>query len=180
MTGKFSLMQTFAQMHPGSSEEIFTVFIFAEWMHDALTTPLPIDGYASLANQTNIEWCSEEARLCNNGLVFLYVETFAIIVLTRTYAPPFRRLGFSYKCVCGGAYNWLVSFIRPFSCCGAREGNNNDRIVCHRLVRLAIKLIVAQLCRTKDHEIINEATVCSQKRDAVFVPPPASYEPAVA
>ena len=53
-------------------------------------------------------------------------------------------------------------------------------IVRHRLVRLAIKFVVAQFCRTKDHEIINEGAVCGQKRDAVFAPPPASYEPAFA
>ena len=41
-----------------------------------------------------------------------------------------------------------------------REGNSNGRIVRHRLMRLAIKHVVAQFCRTKDHEIINEGAVC--------------------
>ena len=33
---------------------------------------------------------------------------------------------------------------------------SNGRIVRHRLVRLVMKLVVAQFCRAKDHEIINE------------------------
>ena len=70
--------------------------------------------------------------------------------------------------------------MRPLCRCRGREGNSNDRIARHRLVWLAIKLVVTQFCRTKDHEIINEGTVCSQKRDAVFAPPAASYELAVA
>ena len=44
----------------------------------------------------------------------------------------------------------------PFPYCRPREGNSNGRIVCHRLVRLAIKLVVAQFCRANDHEIINK------------------------
>ena len=71
-------------------------------------------------------------------------------------------------------------FIRPLSHCRAREGNSNDRIVCHRLMWLAIKFVVAQFRSTMNHEIINESAVCGQKRDAVFAPPPASYKPAVA
>ena len=50
--------------------------------------------------------------------------------------------------------------MRPFPGCVAREGNNNGRIVRHRLVRLAMKLVVAQFCRAKDHEIINESAEC--------------------
>ena len=42
----------------------------------------------------------------------------------------------------------------------AHEGNSNGRIVRHRLVWLAIKLVVAQFYRTKDHEIINEGVEC--------------------
>ena len=42
----------------------------------------------------------------------------------------------------------------------AREDSNgsNGRIVRHRLVRLAMKLVVAQFCRTKDP--INEGAEC--------------------
>ena len=47
-----------------------------------------------------------------------------------------------------------------FPCCGAHEGNSNGKIVHHRLVRLAMKHIVAQFCRAKDHEIFNEGTEC--------------------
>ena len=48
----------------------------------------------------------------------------------------------------------------PFPHCGVHEGNSNGRIVYHRLVRLAMKLVVAQFCREKDHEIINEGAEC--------------------
>ena len=40
---------------PDSSEEIFVVFIFAEQMCVALTTPLPVDGHAQHANRRNDE-----------------------------------------------------------------------------------------------------------------------------
>ena len=36
---KFLLVQNFTEMHPDSSEENFVVFVFAEQMCDALTTP---------------------------------------------------------------------------------------------------------------------------------------------
>ena len=55
----------------------------------------------------------------------------------------------------------------PLPRCGAREGNSNGRIVHHRLVRLAMKLVVAQFCRAKDHEIINEGTVCERSEKAM-------------
>ena len=48
----------------------------------------------------------------------------------------------------------------PFPCCGVRKGNSNGRIVRHLLVRLAMKLIVAQFCRAIDYEIINEGEEC--------------------
>ena len=71
---KFLLVQSFVKIRPDSSEEIFAVFIFTEQMCDALTTPLPADGYTPHANrrQNNTERRSEEASLCNNGLVFLW------------------------------------------------------------------------------------------------------------
>ena len=52
---KFSLVQNFAKMPPDSSEEIFMVFIFAERMRDALTTPLLVDGHTPHANRRNDE-----------------------------------------------------------------------------------------------------------------------------
>ena len=63
----------------------------------------------------------------------------------------------------------------------ARE-NSNGRIVRHRLVQLAMKLVVVQFCREKDHESMKAQSVCAVRklRDAVFAPPPASYEPAAA
>ena len=43
-----------------------------------------------------------------------------------------------------------------------------------------MKLIVAQFCGAKDHEIINEGAECEQSENAMqfLAPPPASYEPA--
>ena len=61
---EFSLVQILTEMCPNPSEEIFAVFIFAEWKHDALTTPLPDDGHAPYARVT------EEMTL-NDGLNWL-------------------------------------------------------------------------------------------------------------
>ena len=55
----------------------------------------------------------------------------------------------------------------PFPRCGAHEGNSNDRIVRHHLVRLGMKLVVAQFCRAKDHEIINEGVECERSENAM-------------
>ena len=45
----------------------------------------------------------------------------------------------------------------------------------------AMKLIVAQFSRAKDHESMKAQSVCAvRKRDTVFTPLPASYEPAAA
>ena len=66
----------------------------------------------------------------------------------------------------------------PFLTVEHARGNSNGRIVRHHLVWLAMKLVVAQFCRAKDHEAMKVQSVCCQKRDAVFTPPPASYEPA--
>ena len=44
-SGKFSLVQIFAEMRSYSPEEIFAVFIFAKRKRDALTTPLPDDDH---------------------------------------------------------------------------------------------------------------------------------------
>ena len=60
----------------------------------------------------------------------------------------------------------------------AKETANYGRLVRHRLVQLAIKLVVAQFRRTNG--MMKAQSVCGQKRDAVFAPPPASYEPVVA
>ena len=72
-SGKFSLVQIFAEMRPYPSEEIFAVFIFTERKRDALTTPLPDDGHAPLytCNRRNDTERRSEASLCNNGLLFL-------------------------------------------------------------------------------------------------------------
>ena len=77
--------------------------------------------------------------------------------------------------------NWSHLYA-PFPFCGACKGNSNGRIVHHRLMQLAMKLVVAQFCRAKDREVINKGAECVRVRkcDAAFTPPPPSYEPAVA
>ena len=49
-SAKFSLVQNFSEMHPDTSEEIFTVYIFAGRIWDALTTTLPVDDHGPHAN----------------------------------------------------------------------------------------------------------------------------------
>jgi len=48
-SGKFSLVQIFAEKRPDSSEEIFTVFIFADAGRSGHT--LPVDGHTSYAKR---------------------------------------------------------------------------------------------------------------------------------
>ena len=63
--------------------------------------------------------------------------------------------------VWGGGYNCNQSHLYTlFPRCGVREGNSNGKIVRHLLMQLVMKLVVAQLCRAKDHEIINEGAEC--------------------
>ena len=40
-------------------------------------------------------------------------------------------------------------------------------IIRHRLVRLAMKLVVAHFCRAKDHEIIKEGAECVRSENAM-------------
>ena len=47
MCWEILIVQNFTEMPPGPSEEMFMILIFTEWeqelMHNAQTTPLPID-----------------------------------------------------------------------------------------------------------------------------------------
>ena len=87
---KLLLVQKFAKVHQQSSGEFFMVFILVQWMRDTPTTLLPVGGHAPHANLRNdTEWWSKEASLCNNGLVFLCMETFAIMNVSRL--PPWVR-----------------------------------------------------------------------------------------
>ena len=54
-----------------------------------------------------------------------------------------------------------------FTVSGVCEGNSNGRIVHHCLVRLAMKLVLAQFCRAKDHETINEGAECVQSENVM-------------
>ena len=60
------------------------------------------------------------------------------------------------------------SLYAPFPRCGACEGNSNGRIVRHCLVRLVMKLVVAQFCEAKDHEIINEGAAECERSENVM------------
>ena len=49
----------------------------------------------------------------------------------------------------------------------AVERVRETAIVRHRLMQLAMKLVVARFCRAKDHEIINEDTECERSENAM-------------
>ena len=72
-SGKFSLVQIFAEKRADSSEEIFAVFIFRGcgtlWPH-----PYQLMAMPHMRNGTERQ--SEEASLCNNGLIFLLCGGF--------------------------------------------------------------------------------------------------------
>ena len=85
--------------------------------------------------------------------------------------PPLCQLDLATS-MGGGAYNWitvisLVYSYAPFSRCGVCKGNSNGRIVRHWLAQLAMKLVVAQFCRPKNHEIINEGAECERSENAM-------------
>ena len=61
----------------------------------------------------------------------------------------------------------VISLYAPFPRCGVHEGNSNGRIVYHSLMRLAMKIVVAQFCGAKDHEIINESAACEQSENTM-------------
>ena len=54
----------------------------------------------------------------------------------------------------------------PFPCCGARKGT--AMVEFSRLVWLAMKLIVAQFCRVKDHESMKVQSVSGRKIQSSF------------
>ena len=63
----------------------------------------------------------------------------------------------------------VISLIyMPPPLCGVCEGNSNGRIVHHCLVQLAMKLVVAQFCMAKDHEIIKAQSVCGKKAQCSY------------
>ena len=65
-----------------------------------------------------------------------------------------------------------------FPHCVACKGNSNGRIVRHRLVQLAMKLVVARFCRAKVHE---EGAECEWSENVMQLSHHhqlASYEPA--
>ena len=71
-THNFRFVLNFTVMSLDSSEQIFAIFIFVEWMSEALATPLPVDGHVPHMNRrNNTEQGRKEASLCNNGRVFL-------------------------------------------------------------------------------------------------------------
>ena len=62
----------------------------------------------------------------------------------------------------------VISFVcMPPFLAVEHEGNSNGRIVRHRLVQLAMKLVVAHFCRAKDHEIVIEGAMCVWSENAM-------------
>ena len=58
-------------------------------------------------------------------------------------------------------------YMAPFLAVEHARERAMAEIVCHGLVRLAMKLVVAQFCGVKDHEIINEDAECVQSENAM-------------
>ena len=67
-------------------------------------------------------------------------------------------------------------YTHPFLAVEHARGNSNGRIVRHCLMPLAMKLVVAQFFRAKDHESMKEQIVCGQKMQCTTTS--YSYEPA--
>ena len=63
---------------------------------------------------------------------------------------PFCRLDLATSM--GGGLGLNNGNYAPIPHCGARDGNSNGRIVCYCLVRLAMKLVVAQFCMALDYQ----------------------------
>ena len=74
-SGKFSLVQIFAEKRADSSEEIFAVFYFRGYGCGTLW-PHPYQLMATPHLRNGTERRSEEASLCNNGLIFLWCGDF--------------------------------------------------------------------------------------------------------
>ena len=69
-----------------------------------------------------------------------------------------------------------VSFIRPLS--SLWSARKYEWIVRHRLVRLVMKLVVAQFCRERTMKLSMKAqSVSGHKTQCSFTPLPARYEP---
>ena len=81
-------MQIFTEMCPNPSEEIFTVFIFAERKRDALTTPLPDDGHAPYARVTEEMTLNNEVKqaCATTAYSSFCVESLAIMKVSRLHA----------------------------------------------------------------------------------------------
>ena len=81
-------MQIFAEMRPNPSEEIFTVFIFAERKRDALTTPLPDDGHTPYARVTEEMTLNDEVKqaCATTAYSSFCVEYLAITKVSRLHA----------------------------------------------------------------------------------------------
>ena len=81
-------------MHPYSSEEIFTVYIFMEWKHDALIIPLPDDGHAPYAMCTEEMTLNDKAKqTCATTTYSSFrVEAFVIMKVARLHASVGKKL----------------------------------------------------------------------------------------
>ena len=95
---------------------------------------------------------------------YMYRKTICT-VLTRNYATPPL---FNYKpnppflatSMGGGGGLIILIYTPPFLAVEHTRGNSKGRFVHHCLVRLAMKLLVAQFCRAMDHESMKAQSVC--------------------
>ena len=71
IAGNFHWCKIWCKCLKTPQKKFLWFIFFAEQMCEALTTTLPVDGHAQHANRRNNTEQSEEASLCENGLVFL-------------------------------------------------------------------------------------------------------------
>ena len=117
-----------------------------------LQLKLPVCGYSNF----RVHWTGE------------YVVPYSLEI-----APPLM----SYK-YGEGAYNWtmVISLIHmPPSSLWSEWGKQQWQNC--RSLRLAMKLVVAQLCKGSWNYQWKHRVCVARKRNAVFAPPPASNEP---
>ena len=79
-------------MRPDSPEEIFAVFIFAERMRNALTTPYQLMAIPHERTEETNDEEKKQASLCKNGQVFLLCGGLCFYESIRTAAVDGKSL----------------------------------------------------------------------------------------
>ena len=72
----------------------------------------------------------------------LYMESMKLVV-TQSCREKDHEIINEAQSVCGQKTRSMQLKETSYPCCGAREGNSNGRIVCHRLMRLVTYLLVS-------------------------------------